>query len=744
MMKQLLRAALVGLAALTGIGAAAQTVTMTTDAPAGTRLRIYPSFVDDVTVEGADWTGEYGIYLSKAASSTITVKGKLTQLEVYGNQLTSIKIEDEKDLFILKCYNNKLSTLDLSTCPELVNLDAHGNNLETINLASNTKLERVQLSENKLHTVVAGAQPVLEELDLSHNQLSEIELDGCAGLKTLKLNNNRFEFVDLSVNDKIDWLQIFGNKIAGADMEAFCETIAKPTGSTFYALYIVNTLDPTEGNRCSAANVALLHDRKDWAVLDWYDGQVGNGMIGKVYDGYDVVPSVNEKHQISLKTTRKVGDKISLQLKSSGDIRVEGLNEPVKVGTDKAIEYTIASQTVTIVGDVTELGCDGNDLTAINFFGTPVLTKLSCADNKIEHLSVVNCATLTTLNAKKNSLKTATVQGCTSLGQINIYDNSLAGAAMANFMRSLPSTKSGILRIIDTESVIEHNVATTTDVAIAKEKGWGVWDYFGGGNYGMGKKYEGSEPGGDEVTPYFAGTTVTATQVQIEFAGANVSESQMPVVEGAEIQQWTGRALQLGVTPGKEFRVYGDFTEIQGALCDLATADITRLPNLTYFMMVASELSSLDLSQSVNLNIINVYGNRLSTLDFSTCPHLRQVQCYGNNITGANMTAMINSLVSLSEADYGRIIIYDSSYEREHNLCLSSDVNIALDKYWAVYELKNRELVQYFGETSGIEGLDVENEAPVYYNLQGVRVDNPAKGIYIERRGKRTSKVMLH
>ena len=42
MMKQLLRAALVGLAALTGIGAAAQTVTMTTDAPAGTRLRIYP------------------------------------------------------------------------------------------------------------------------------------------------------------------------------------------------------------------------------------------------------------------------------------------------------------------------------------------------------------------------------------------------------------------------------------------------------------------------------------------------------------------------------------------------------------------------------------------------------------------------------------------------------------------------------------------------------------------------------
>lgn len=162
-------------------------------------------------------------------------------------------------------------------------------------------------------------------------------------------------------------------------------------------------------------------------MLDWYDGEVGNGMIGKVYYGYDVEPTVNEKHQISLKTTRNVGDKISLQLKSSGDIRVEGLNEPVKVGTDKAIEYTIASQTVTIVGDVTELGCDGNDLSSISFFGTPVLTKLSCSDNNIEYLSVVNCTTLTTLNAHKNNLKTATVQGCTSLSQINIYDNALWG-----------------------------------------------------------------------------------------------------------------------------------------------------------------------------------------------------------------------------------------------------------------------------------------------------------------------------
>ena len=47
---------LVSLTLLTGLFAQGQTISMTTDAPAGTRLRIYPAFNDDVTVNGADKT----------------------------------------------------------------------------------------------------------------------------------------------------------------------------------------------------------------------------------------------------------------------------------------------------------------------------------------------------------------------------------------------------------------------------------------------------------------------------------------------------------------------------------------------------------------------------------------------------------------------------------------------------------------------------------------------------------------
>ncbi len=46
---------------------------------------------------------------------------------------------------------------------------------------------------------------------------------------------------------------------------------------------------------------------------------------------------------------------------------------------------------------------------------------------------------------------------------------------------------------------------------------------------------------------------------------------------------------------------------------------------------------------------------------------------------------------------------------------------------------------------SGIEDITVaDTNAPVeYYNLQGVRVENPANGLYIKRQGKTATKVFV-
>ncbi|MBQ7941607.1 MAG: hypothetical protein IJ328_04250 [Muribaculaceae bacterium] len=46
--------------------------------------------------------------------------------------------------------------------------------------------------------------------------------------------------------------------------------------------------------------------------------------------------------------------------------------------------------------------------------------------------------------------------------------------------------------------------------------------------------------------------------------------------------------------------------------------------------------------------------------------------------------------------------------------------------------------------TVSVKGINVDADAPVeYYNLQGVKVENPEKGIFIKRQGSKTTKVVL-
>ncbi len=46
-------------------------------------------------------------------------------------------------------------------------------------------------------------------------------------------------------------------------------------------------------------------------------------------------------------------------------------------------------------------------------------------------------------------------------------------------------------------------------------------------------------------------------------------------------------------------------------------------------------------------------------------------------------------------------------------------------------------------EATGIESIEAENAPVEYYNLQGVKVENPSNGIFIKKQGNKTTKVVL-
>lgn len=79
---------------------------------------------------------------------------------------------------------------------------------------------------------------------------------------------------------------------------------------------------------------------------------------------------------------------------------------------------------------------------------------------------------------------------------------------------------------------------------------------------------------------------------------------------------------------------------------------------------------------------------------------------------------------------------------------------------WAIYNTNNKKITclptytryeeEKFGTrftftgSSALQDINIDENAPVeYYNLQGVKVENPENGIYIRRQGSKVSKVVI-
>lgn len=80
-----------------------------------------------------------------------------------------------------------------------------------------------------------------------------------------------------------------------------------------------------------------------------------------------------------------------------------------------------------------------------------------------------------------------------------------------------------------------------------------------------------------------------------------------------------------------------------------------------------------------------------------------------------------------------------------HRIAVSAPGTYELYTYHAASATKSEIAEVKVKATTGINGIEIDNEGSdvEYYNLQGIRVDNPANGLYIRRQGNTTTKVIL-
>ena len=126
---------------------------------------------------------------------------------------------------------------------------------------------------------------------------------------------------------------------------------------------------------------------------------------------------------ITFKTSRKSGESVKLKMTYTGSLSLDGLT-----GTPKSGEwstYTLTSQTVTIRGDVTELYCNGNQLTTLDVSRNTALTSLNCPYNQLTALDLSRNTALTTLACFNNQLTTLDLSRNTALTILRCSYNQL-------------------------------------------------------------------------------------------------------------------------------------------------------------------------------------------------------------------------------------------------------------------------------------------------------------------------------
>ena len=149
-------------------------------------------------------------------------------------------------------------------------------------------------------------------------------------------------------------------------------------------------------------------------------------------------------------------------------------------------------------------------------------------------------------------------------------------------------------------------------------------------------------------------------------------------------------------------------------------------------------------------DIEGVFDPETSTITFDKTEYVYQFT--GFPVTAYSTIAKYDGELGLnSDALEGEFESFTAKFDSKKNLTVDP---------WAIYNTSNKKAiciptytrydVEKFGTrftftgSSALQDINVDENAPVeYYNLQGVKVENPENGIYIRRQGSKVSKAVI-
>ena len=249
-------------------------ITMTTSRASGAFIYLIIRANGSVSIDGVqesaltDGSGKHYILTEQ----WITIRGDVTYLNCYSNQLTSLDVSGCSALTTLDCHSNELTNLNVSKNTALTELNCLGNKLTSLDVSKNTALTELDCDSNDLTSLDVSKNTALTKLDCKWNSLTSLNLSGCTALTTLDCSYNLLRQLNVEGCTNLSSLSCFKNEIKGTEMTNLVNSLPDRQGAEegFFHVFREVKYGDEDGNGCLATHVATAK-AKNWRTRIYRD-----------------------------------------------------------------------------------------------------------------------------------------------------------------------------------------------------------------------------------------------------------------------------------------------------------------------------------------------------------------------------------------------------------------------------------------------------------------------------------------
>ena len=261
-------------------------------------------------------------------------------------------------------------------------------------------------------------------------------------------------------------------------------------------------------------------------------------------------------------------------------------------------------QGIEFFTELSNLYCEGNQLTSLDLSRNTALTSLYCSSNRLTALDLSQNTALTSLYCHKNCLTALNVSQSTALKYLNCGYNQLASLDVSNNTALIElSSRENQLTGLD---VSNNTALTRLDCDFNQLTGLDV-----SRNTALTSlSCDGNQLTGLNVSRNTALTSLWCGGNQL--AGLDVSNNLLLTCLDCGLNQLTGLSVS-------------HLTALNSLGCasnQLTGLDVSHNTALTSLSCDDNQLTSLDISHNTALTYLECWGNQLTNLDISHCPEL--------------------------------------------------------------------------------------------------------------------------